>query len=637
MRNQKAFTLLEIILVVALIGMVLFAIYPYIKSINQAWEYGDRKTEMLQHARVSMDKMIKTLRGAKRITQIDAAEEPAGQYITLLTQNNTPITFFHNVETIGGRYIAPEGNVKNSDLIMQQENGGVITNNVLARSVKEITFTYLNDRMEPVTTPSEARAIKIDMELMDPEGKLESTTSLSSMVVVRAPTGSDSWAITAGGAGDDQIFSVEQTLDKGYVMAGETSSFGVRDFDAYLIKINYEREHQFSRTFGDRSHDRARSVEQTVDVDGNPTGYILAGYGKSDTFTYWRYDAYVVRTDMFGDVTPHEGPGGWVKFFGGENSDWFSVISPRQQTFDINGNPTGYIFAGFTMSFNTNPEVDYSFYVVKTNPEGNTKGTWNKDTKQWEGNEADKWQRTYGGDKNELAYCVIQTLDEENGNPDGYIIVGRSTSFNERGEEDAYVVRTDMLGNVIPESKPGRWQESYGDSGSDTARSIQQVFDENGNPDGYIITGETASYSIGGDFDVYLLRIDNSGKELWHNTFGGTGDDFGRSIEKTSDEGYIIAGWTSSFGGGDNVYLIKIDEDGNPQWPSVFGGELNDGGYYAQEVFDKNGKLNGYIVAGYTYSFGAGNQDAYLIKTDLNGNCPEASDPTPIIEEPTPG
>jgi len=99
-------------------------------------------------------------------------------------------------------------------------------------------------------------------------------------------------------------------------------------------------------------------------------------------------------------------------------------------------------------------------------------------------------------------------------------------------------------------------------------------------------------------------------------TYGGTSDDMARFVQQTPDGGYIVVGYIDSFGAGDyDIFLIKTDANGNIQWAKTYGGTNDDGAYSVQQTSD-----GGYIVAGYTYSFGAGSADLFLIKTNANGN-----------------
>ena len=154
-----------------------------------------------------------------------------------------------------------------------------------------------------------------------------------------------------------------------------------------------------------------------------------------------------------------------------------------------------------------------------------------------------------------------------------------------------------------------QWTKMYGTTNGDIALSVQQTSDE-----GYIIAGWTASYGAGGN-DVYLLKVDNTGATQWTKTYGGADDEVGISVQQTSDGGYIIAGYTESYGaGGSDVYLIKVGNTGAEQWIKIYGGTDDDRCRSVQQTSD-----GGYIITGWTASYGAGRADVYLIKVDNAG------------------
>ena len=154
------------------------------------------------------------------------------------------------------------------------------------------------------------------------------------------------------------------------------------------------------------------------------------------------------------------------------------------------------------------------------------------------------------------------------------------------------------------------WERTYGGIGIDEGQSVCETYDG-----GYVVTGRTRSYGEG-DYDVYLIKTDENGTIVWEKTFGGTEYDEGSSVCETTDSCYIICGYTNSFGAGSSdLYIIKTDRYGNLIWEKTFGGVDIDEGNQIREISDGN-----YIVAGRTRSFGAGNYDVYLVKTDPNGN-----------------
>ena len=150
-----------------------------------------------------------------------------------------------------------------------------------------------------------------------------------------------------------------------------------------------------------------------------------------------------------------------------------------------------------------------------------------------------------------------------------------------------------------------RFVETFGGSSDDGSSSVQQTTDG-----GYIITGGTGSFGNGSS-DVWLIKTDSNGNEEWNQTFGGDLGDWGRSVQQTIDGGYIITGDTN-YG---DVWLIKTDSNGDEEWNQTFGGESSDYGSSVQQTTD-----GGYIITGTTESFGNGESDVWLIKTDSEGN-----------------
>ncbi len=209
------------------------------------------------------------------------------------------------------------------------------------------------------------------------------------------------------------------------------------------------------------------------------------------------------------------------------------------------------------------------------------------------------WTNIYGGVNEDKGWCVQQTSD------DGYVIVGISNSYG-AGGYDIYLVKTDAAGDIL-------WTRTYGKDGSDDGRCVRQTAD-----DGYIIAGNTQPIGIMGSY-IWLLKTDSSGDTLWTNRWGEVpipNINTGRCVQLTSDGGYIISGHVQFLGtNNEDACLIKTDDSGDTEWIESYGGTGYEVGYWTQQTSD-----NGYIVVGYTTSFGSGNEDVYLVKTNASGD-----------------
>ncbi len=157
------------------------------------------------------------------------------------------------------------------------------------------------------------------------------------------------------------------------------------------------------------------------------------------------------------------------------------------------------------------------------------------------------------------------------------------------GYEESSNGNNDMLLIKLNRSMVTEWEKTYGGEGNDGAQSIQQT------PDGgYIVSGFTESYGKGKK-DMWILKLDASGSSEWEKTYGGKGNDEAHSIHRTLDGGYLVAGFTESFGKGKKaIWVLKLNSAGDVEWQTTAGSHKADAAYSAYQAFD-----GGYLVAGY--------------------------------------
>jgi uncharacterized delta-60 repeat protein len=365
------------------------------------------------------------------------------------------------------------------------------------------------------------------------------------------------WAYTYGGTKNDYVYSVHQTQGGGYIVAAETYSFGAGNYDFLIFKLDSDGGLIWEKTYGGSSNDHPFSIQPTADG-----GYIVAG--QSNSFGAGDNDILLLKLDSVGNVE-------WQKTYGGTADDTPNFV---QQTSD-----GGYIVIGSTNSFGAG---SYDVWLLKLNSSGDV-----------------TWQKTYGGTGAEFGIYVRQTGD------DGFIAAGY---FN-GGSYDVWLLKLNSSGDVT-------WQKTYGGTGAEFVSALQQTVPDGG----YIVGGFTESFGAG-NRDAWLLKLNSSGDVTWQKTYGGGNVDTANAIQQTSDGGYIVAGNTTSFGAGEyNAWIFKLNSDGNINWQKTYGGSQTDGFNSIQQTSD-----GGYIVAGNTTSFGAGEYDIWLLKLDSNGSigsCP---------------
>jgi len=209
------------------------------------------------------------------------------------------------------------------------------------------------------------------------------------------------WEKCYGGKDDDYAYSIQQTKDGGYAIAGYTYSCGAGDRDFWFLKLDSNGILLNQKTYGGSKKDYAECIQQT-----NDGGYIIAG--STNSFGAGDFDFWVLKIDYYGNIK-------WQKTYGGPKGDYAHSI---QQTKD-----RGYIVAGSTRSFGKGKS---DFWVIKLDANGNI-----------------EWERTYGGNKEETAWCIKQTKDG------GYIVAGQTRSFG-KGGYDIFILKLDSDGDIDP-------------------------------------------------------------------------------------------------------------------------------------------------------------------------------------------
>jgi hypothetical protein len=369
------------------------------------------------------------------------------------------------------------------------------------------------------------------------------------------------WQKSLGGSGSESAFSIQQTSDGGYIVAGSSNSNdgdvsgNHGDYDSWVVKLNSIGIIEWQKSLGGSNYDDANSIQQT-----NDGGYIVAGYSNSNdgdvSVNYGGEDYWVVKLSNIGNID-------WQKSYGGTDEGYpFSNQQITDEAFSIQvTNDGGYIVAGSSLSSDVDVSGNHGeedYWIVKLNNTGIM-----------------EWQKSLGGTDTDGAFSIQQTNDG------GYIVAGYTYSNDgdvsgNHGISDCWVVKLSSIGTID-------WQKTYGGARGDFANSIELT-----NDGGYILAGYSNSNDGDvsgnhGDVDYWVLKITSLGSIEWQKSLGGSTFDAATSIYQTNDGGYIVTGGADSNDGdvvcndlGGGGWLVKLTnsqlsiENSQPDFFSVF-------------------------------------------------------------------
>ena len=379
------------------------------------------------------------------------------------------------------------------------------------------------------------------------------------------------------GSAEDQSHSMVQVADGGYVLAGNTSSFGAGGRDVYVVKINKDGKLLWTKTIGGPSDDNGRSIVQTPDG-----GFAIAGW--TNSFGAGGSDFYVVRLDANGGLL-------WTKTIGGSSTDLGYEI--------INTSDGGFAIAGQTSSFGGSPN---DFYVVKLDGSGNL-----------------QWDKRVGGNTADIGYSIVQAADG------GFAVCGSTYNWTGSGATsslDYLIIKLDASGNLV-------WSRWIQDALDQKANHINTTSDG-----GFIVVGDgalPASSGGGWNWHIYGVKLTSTGTVEWSKYYGGQkipnfstdGSDYGESVMQTSDGGYLFGGWSFSFNYdfgiskqvSTQMYVMKVDATGNVISTSILGDAEPDEGKKAIITAD-----GGVAITGLSHPAvsGQGTDKIYFVKLDAS-------------------
>lgn len=348
------------------------------------------------------------------------------------------------------------------------------------------------------------------------------------------------------------VNSVNQKNMKEFRTFGKFKVSGSVMYDICLVKTDSDGVAHWDKIYGGTDSERGYALIQTADG-----GFALAG--NTQSYGAGELDCWLVKTDSNGEAQ-------WSKTYGGEKCE---TIYALVQTLD-----GGYAMLGDTNSFGA---VKSDMWLIKTDSNGEV-----------------QWNMTYGGANWDYGYALIQT------STGGFVLTGEIRSYNDE-YGDVWLVKTDRNGVT-------QWNMTYGEINRDCGYALIQTADE-----GYAIAGYTSSLAENGGA-MFFVKTDMNGVAQWFKTYRNLNCTFNiaYAMIQTIDGGFALAGENRLSGGaGDNMFLVKTNNDGVVQWNQTYGGIDYEAAYGIIQTAD-----GGFILAGQTST---GGEDMWLVKTDENG------------------
>jgi hypothetical protein len=367
---------------------------------------------------------------------------------------------------------------------------------------------------------------------------------------LKEPGGDILWSRTYGSSGSEGARAMVQTPDGGFLMAGYTWSAGNGASDILLVKTDAGGNQQWMKTIGSTSWEFAYGL-----CNAAGGGYYVAGY----TTGYGAHskDVFLVKTDPDGNEQ-------WHKVFGGPDIE---VGRSVVQT------PDGSVLVcGYTQSLGAGED---DILLIKTDAEGNQ-----------------KWTRTYGGASSDLGKQVLVNSSGE------YVLLG-STGSSGAGNRDYWLICTDTAGSIL-------WSNTYGTTGYQESYAV--IGTSGG---GYLISGDSDIHGV--DFlNMYLVKTGPTGNMVWEKNIESPANyyEYGKGLCELADGTFMICGNLKYPSDRTNdLFFCQVDTLGNVLWSGSYGGDASDWG---NAVCPAGG--NDLLVAGHTFSYGAGESDAWLVR-----------------------